>query len=62
MENANVWMYGEHVAVPCIMQIASKEDRILNRVDLGGTAEIDKRRGIRDKIGITFVDPLDTGC
>ena len=55
-------MDGKHVAVPCIMQIASEEDRVLNRVDLGGTAEVKKRCGIRDKIGIAFVDPLDTGC
>ena len=27
-----------------------------------GTAEVEKRRGIRDKIGIAFVDPLDTRC
>jgi hypothetical protein len=56
--NTNIRIDSDLVVIPCIMQITSQQNHILDGVNLGRSTHFLGRSRICDKARIPFVDPL----
>jgi hypothetical protein len=61
-EYTNIGIDRKLVVIPCIMQIAAKQNDVLNRVNFGLSPNVFNGCRIRDKTRVTFSDPLDIEC
>ena len=62
IKKVNIGIDSKFVVIPRIVQIPAKKNHILNRVDLGWSANYGKRCRIRDTTRITLANPLDNQC